>query len=300
MADALLACDWGTTRLRAWILDEHGRVQRGATFELGVGRLQPGEAAQRFESEVRPSLKAPGLPALLCGMVGSELGWRAVPHLACPARLEDLSARRQEVAPKVWIVPGLSCAGLAGVPDVMRGEETQVFGWLTRDVRRARGRQLICHPGTHAKWIVAEDGAVVRFATAMTGELFDLLRRHSVLRSPASPGDLTAFEEGVEVGRSGLLLSAAVFTLRGRVATGQIAPAAAASYLSGILIGAEVAAMPRLMSPSPEPVVLIGAPGLNNAYARALQACGVRAEIHDGEEAACAGLFAIASQAGAV
>lgn len=298
MADRLLACDWGTTRLRAWVLDEQGRVQRGATFDLGVGKLKPGEARCRFEHEVRPRLGADGIPAVLCGMVGSELGWRSTPHIPCPARLEDLRAGRQQAAPGVWIIPGLTCAGLAGGPDVMRGEETQVFGWLALDPGRQRGRHLVCHPGTHAKWILVEDGAIVRFATAMTGELFDLLRRHSVLRSPADPDDLAAFDEGVEVGRSGLLLSAAVFTLRGRMAAGQVSPAGAASYLSGVLIGAEVAAMPRLIHEGAERVTLIGAPQLTQAYARVLRACGVSAEIHDGERAAQAGLHALAPPLG--
>lgn len=298
MADRLLACDWGTTRLRAWVLDDLGRPQRGATFDLGVGRLKPGEAADRFEQEVRPKLAAESLPGILCGMVGSELGWRSTRHIPCPARLKDLWAGRQQAAPDVWIVPGLTCAGLAGGPDVMRGEETQVFGWLARVPERRRARHLICHPGTHAKWILVEEGAIVRFATAMTGELFDLLRHHSVLRSPADPDDLSAFDEGVEVGRSGLLLSAAVFTLRGRMAKGQVAEAAAAAYLSGVLIGAEVAAMPQLIDPAAEHVSLIGAPALTKAYARALQACGVRSQSHDGDVAAQAGLFALADPLG--
>lgn len=293
MVDRLFACDWGTTRLRAWVLDEHGRALRGEKLEIGVGHLAPGEAAARFEKEVRPRLQAEGLPAVLCGMVGSELGWRYTAYLNCPSSLEDLRAGLQPVAPNVWIVPGLTCPGLAGGPDVMRGEETQVFGWLVLRPERRVGRRLICHPGTHTKWIDVEDGVIARFATAMTGEFFDLLRRHSVLRTAEEPEDPVAFVEGVEVGRSGLLLSAAAFTARARRATGELSRGAVASYLSGVLIGAEVAAMPGLIDPAPDEVVVLGARSLAERYVRALQAVGLRAEAHDGEAAAQAGLFAL-------
>jgi 2-dehydro-3-deoxygalactonokinase len=298
MGDLLLACDWGTTRLRAWVLSGDGSVARAASFDLGVGRLKPGEAAERFEREIRPRLQATGLPAILCGMVGSELGWSPTPHLACPATLDDARAAVREVSPGVRIVPGLRCAGLAGTPDVMRGEETQVFGWLEQAPERRRGRHLICHPGTHSKWILVEDGAVVRFATAMTGELFDLLRRHSVLRNEAEPTDGAAFAEGLEVGRSGLLLSAALFTVRGRRALGELSAAQASSYLSGVLIGAEVAAMPGRLWPEAERIVLIGAPPLTGPYAQAMQALGREVATHDGDAAARVGLLALASTPG--
>lgn len=297
MADRLLACDWGTTHLRAWVLDDDGQAVRRAEFDLGVGRLKPGEAAVQFEREVRPRLQAEDLPAVLCGMIGSELGWRATPHLPCPATADDLRCALRAAAPNAWIVPGLACAGLAGSPDVMRGEETQVFGWLAQDPVSQRGRHLICHPGTHAKWIVVEDGAIVRFATAMTGELFDLLHQRSVLRAAEQADDPAAFDEGLEVGRSGLVLSAALFALRGRVATGKLPPEAATSFLSGVLIGAEVAAMPRHLASGADKVVLIGAPALTSLYGKALQAEGCASEAFDGEAAARSGLLMLAPQA---
>lgn len=277
------------------MLSGDGSVARAASFDLGVGHLKPGEAEERFEREIRPRLQATGLPAILCGMVGSELGWSPTPHLRCPATLDDARAAAREVSPGVRIVPGLRCVGLTGAPDVMRGEETQIFGWLEQAPERKRGRHLICHPGTHSKWILVEGGAVVRFATAMTGELFDLLRRHSVLRTEAEPTDAAAFAQGLEVGRSGLLLSAALFTARGRRALGELSAAQASSYLSGVLIGAEVAAMPGRLWPEAERVVLIGSPALTGPYAEAMQALGHDVETHDGDAAARAGLLALAS-----
>jgi 2-dehydro-3-deoxygalactonokinase len=290
----ILACDWGTTRLRAWRLDAEGRVLCSARLELGVSRLQAGEAPERFEREVRPAADGAGLPAVLCGMIGSELGWRPIPHLGRPAGLDELAAGLQQVAPQVWIVPGLRCEGAAGAPDLMRGEETQVIGWLEAAPGRRRGRRLVCHPGTHAKWIVVEDGRMVRFRTVMTGELFELLRRHSILRSDARPDDLAAFDLGVDSAADGGLLSARLFTARTRVAAGQLPARSASAYLSGLLIGAEVAAMPQELAADPaEPLAVIGDLELGRLYQRALQRLGRRSELYDGELAAQRGLLAL-------
>lgn len=292
---ALLACDWGTTNLRAWTLDARGQVIGDRDFPLGVSRLAPGEAARRFAEEVRPGLSAEGLPAVLCGMIGSNLGWTVVPYLDCPAAAEDLRRAMVEVEPGVRIAPGLRCAGIAGAPDVMRGEEVQVFGWLAADAARRRGRQVICHPGTHAKWILIEDGRIVRFVTAMTGELFAVLRQHSVLKSDASPDDEAAFDAGLAAAGDGGGLAARLFTARSRV-VGQGAPAESTpAYLSGLLIGAEAASLPQLLDlPNDAPVALLGDPKLTRWYARALGARGCRVTEHDGEAAAVAGLFALA------
>lgn len=274
----LLACDWGTSRLRAWRLDAEGRVLCRTRRELGVARLAPGEAPQRFEREVRPAVDGEDLPALLCGMIGSELGWRRTAHVDCPAGLDELAAALETVATQVRIVPGLRCAGAGGAPDLMRGEETQVIGWLEAAPEHKRGRRLVCHPGTHAKWVVVEDGRVVRFRTVMTGELFDVLRRHSILKSDAAVEDLAAFDLGVDTAADGGLLSARLFTARTRLAAGQIPPASASAYLSGLLIGAEAAAMPQ---------------ELGRLYQRALQRLGRRSELFDGERAAQRGLLAL-------
>ena len=173
---AFLACDWGTTNLRAWVVGDDGRALSRREFaELGVSRLQPGEAAKRFVEQVRPAMQAETLPAILCGMAGSTLGWAVVPYEDAPVGLERLASRLTRVeapGPAVRIVPGVRSAGVAGAPEVMRGEETQALGWVADDAARRRGRRVLCHPGTHAKWIILEDGEIGRFVTAMTGELY--------------------------------------------------------------------------------------------------------------------------------
>jgi 2-dehydro-3-deoxygalactonokinase len=297
---ALLACDWGTTNLRAWTLDDTGQVVAHKEFALGVSKLAPGEAGQRFQAEVQPGLDAIGLPAILCGMVGSNLGWTTAPYADCPAGLSDLAHCLVSVeAHAAWvrIVPGLRCEGIAGAPDVIRGEETQLLGWVAQDPARAKGRHVVVHPGTHAKWAVIEDGRVVRFVTAMTGELFAVLSKHSVLKSDAPAEDDAAFDEGLAAAGEGDALAARLFTTRARVVGGGKPADGTPSYLSGLLIGAEVAAMPGLLGLSPDTeIALLGDAVLCGLYAKALRRGGVRFETFDGEQAALAGLFALYRQ----
>ena len=295
---AFLACDWGTTNLRAWVVGDDGRALRRSEFaELGVSRLQPGEAAKRFVEQVRPAMQAEELPAILCGMAGSTLGWAVVPYEAAPVGLERLAGRLMRVeapGPAVRIVPGVEAEGVAGAPEVMRGEETQALGWLADDASRGRGRRILCHPGTHAKWIIVEDGEIRRFVTAMTGELFDVLRRHSVLKAESGPADEAAFALGLESAGDGDGLSTRLFTVRTRVVAGGLDPRSAGSYLSGLLIGSEVASAPRLLGlTEPGPVALVGAPKLCALYETALTRRGHAVTRHDGDEAALSGLSAL-------
>jgi 2-dehydro-3-deoxygalactonokinase len=295
-AAELLACDWGTTNLRAWTLDGNGAVVAQQDFPLGVSKLAPGEAARRFESDVRPALDARGLPAVLCGMIGSNLGWTAVPYAACPAGLGDLAKGLTSVADNVRIVPGLRCEGIAGAPDVMRGEETQILGWLAQHPARREGRHLLCHPGTHAKWVLIEEGRIARFVTAMTGELFAVLGQHSLLKSDAPATDDAAFDEGLAAAGQGDALAARLFTARARIVGGKAEARSTPSYLSGLLIGAEVASVPKLLGDLPGHVSLLGDAALCLRYRRALVRTGVAVEAFDGEAAAIAGLFALGTQ----
>jgi 2-dehydro-3-deoxygalactonokinase len=176
----------------------------------------------------------------------------------------------------------------------MRGEETQLFGWLALDPARARGRHVVCHPGTHAKWMVVEEGRLTRFVTAMTGELFAVLRKHSVLRSDAPADDPQAFAEGLAAAGDGGARAARLFTARARVVGGGKPVESTPSYLSGLLIGAEAASAPQLLGVAPDtPVAVLGDAALCGLYRRALEHRGVRCEIFDGEAAAVAGLFAL-------
>jgi len=292
--EAFLACDWGTTNLRAWVVAENGAVLRDRNFPLGVGRLQAGEAARRFADEVRPAMEARGLPAILCGMIGSNLGWRAVPYRPCPADLASLAEGLRQADEQAWIVPGLICDGITAAPDVMRGEETQVLGWVAADPARSQGLQVICHPGTHTKWVIVQDGRIVRFVTAMTGELFSVLGRHSILRHEAAADDDEVFLAGVAAAGDGGGLAARLFSARARVVGGGADPAGTPSYLSGLLIGAEAASLPRLVDlPEGATVHVLGDAALCERYRRVLAMAGIFAEVHDGEAAALSGLAAL-------
>ncbi|HKX65197.1 MAG TPA: 2-dehydro-3-deoxygalactonokinase, partial [Rhizomicrobium sp.] len=176
-----IAGDWGTSRLRLYLCDAGGNVlARGE----GEGASVP-DCAARFAAAVAPWDKAHGiLPAILSGMVGSTIGWREVPYLKCPARPSAIAAAALRFDARdrgIAILPGLTCRGKTGAPDVMRGEETQILGALRLHANLTKGRHLFCLPGTHAKWVSVIDGAVTQFQTALSGELFELLRRHSVL-----------------------------------------------------------------------------------------------------------------------
>jgi 2-dehydro-3-deoxygalactonokinase len=291
----VLAGDWGTTNLRAWLLDETGQVLSVRRFDdFGVSRMPADEAARRFELDVRPALAAETLPAILCGMVGSTLGWAPAPYVDAPIALADLAARMASPTDGVRVAPGVRWRAPGAAGDVMRGEETQLFGWLAGDPDRSVGARLVCQPGTHAKWTVVEDGRLVAFATAMTGELYAVLCAHSVLRGEGPDDDLDAFDEGVDDAGDGSALAARLFGARARV-VGFGAPAATTgAYLSGLLIGADVASTPaRLGLARPATVDLVGEPALTARYARAIARRGGACAVHDGGAAAVAGLWAL-------
>ena len=290
---ALLVCDWGSTHLRAWTLDAAGGVVAHAEFPFGINVIPRGDAPRRFAEDVRPKLQAEGLTALLCGAIGSNVGWRAAPYVDCPTALAELAAGLVEVDAGVWIAPGIRCESPVGL-DVLRGEDIKALGWLGLDPSRAKGRHLICEPGTHPKWLVIEGGRIVRFLSAFTGELYAVLSSASILRSDGQVHDLAVFDAGLAAAGDGDGLLNRIYTARSRVAGAGAPQASTGSYLSGVLIGAETAATPRLLGLEREPVVLLGEDPLRSLYARALARRGVATTPAAGEAAALAGLIAIA------
>ena len=290
---AFIAGDWGTSRLRLYLCDTRGVVlARGE----GEGASVP-DCAGRFAAAVAPWDKAHGaLPAVLGGMVGSTIGWKEVPYLRCPARPQAIagaSLRFEAGGRAIAILPGLSCIGKTGAPDVMRGEETQILGALRLNPALAKGRHLFCMPGTHAKWVLVDDGAVVEFQTALSGELFELLRRHSVLARDGGEVDvnspaLAAALEFVRANADADLLHL-LFSTRARVVTGEMAKSDAASYLSGLVLGKDVATALTLFG-CDGPVQLICTPALAALYGRVLKAYDVESAVIDGDAAALAGL----------
>jgi 2-dehydro-3-deoxygalactonokinase len=212
----------------------------------------------------------------MSGMVGSRQGWVEVPYVQCPAGFDEIAAKLVKVAwadREGWIVPGLSCSDTAGVPDVMRGEETQILGCGVDGT--------ICLPGTHSKWVQVKKARIERFSTSMTGEVYAVLRQHSILGRMMEEGtpDAAAFAEGVaRSGEAGGLLHH-LFGVRTRGLMGDLSAAASASYLSGILIGHE------LRSQDAKQVHLLGAPALAALYQQAAAVLGIETRTLDSDSA---------------
>lgn len=297
----MIALDWGSSQLRAFHLGEGGAVLAQRSSDDGASRLAGGAPA--FEAALQRlagDWLQPGATVLACGMVGSAHGWREAAYLPCPVALDGLHRQLVTVAfagGTLAIVPGLATRGADGAPDVMRGEETQLAGLLHAEPALAADACVVM-PGTHSKWVDLRAGRVQGFATRMTGELYALLREHSVLArlmAPAEAFDGDAFDRGVAIAREagGADLARLLFGLRARGLFGELAPAGAADALSGLLIGAEIAAA----RPGARPLVLVGEPALCGRYARAFAAWGVTPQVHTAPLAA-RGLWAIAHAPG--
>ena len=286
----LVAIDWGTSSLRGALLDASGRVLDERSAPRGILSVPAGEFGTVFESLVGDWMRGPGHPrCLISGMAGSKQGWVEAPYCACPAGLTDIAAKVIPVeTDRIALVPGLSVEH-DGVPDVMRGEEVQIFGAIALTGRRDG---LFVLPGTHNKWARVADGRVTGFRTFMTGEFYALLGTHSILSrtiDTQAPLDEAAFLLGVaQAGNNeGLLHNA--FGARTLSLFGRMGAADLASYLSGLLIGEEL----RTQSLHAKgEVVLIGTPALTRRYELALHASGVASRTL-GAEATWAGLHAL-------
>ena len=283
----LVAVDWGTTSLRGALLDEAGKVLAEKSAPLGILNVPGGDFAGTFAAQFSEWMKEPGSLCLISGMAGSRQGWQEAPYAPCPAGPEELTRRLHWIERgRIAIVPGLSVEQ-GGVPDVMRGEEVQIFGAL-RLTGIADGVFVL--PGTHNKWVTVKGGSVTGFRTYMTGEFYGLLTQHSILSRTTeadAPLDEVAFLDGVKRASNGDGLLHNAFGARALALFERLAPALSASYLSGLLIGEEL----RTQSPARE-VVLIGAPALTARYALALKQSGVATRTL-GAEATWAGLAAV-------
>jgi len=276
-----IVADWGTTRFRGYLLENETILDQVSSNE-GVSALRQGQHRDVFLRQCGHWLKAePDAPVLLVGMVGSREGWVEAPYATCPAGPAEIAKALVPVdlenGRKGYIIPGLFCEPAPGAADVMRGEETLVLGTGIEN-------GLICAAGTHPKWIEMKDGRIARFATYMTGEMYALLREHSMIGRPATePEDPKGFDLGLDaaernsgenrVGPLHLLFSARASVVSGRMNGNLLAP-----YLSGLLTGDEInGALSEFGRPSS--VTILAAPERADLYVHALERHGIKAGI---------------------
>ena len=289
--DRLIAIDWGTSSLRGARLDAQGAALDERASLQGILNVPPGGFEAVFQATFGDWMDSPDTLCLISGMAGSRQGWREASYCPCPSGASDIAAALCWVVPgRVAIVPGLSCER-DGAPDVMRGEETQIFGALDM---LGLADALFVLPGTHSKWAEVRGGRVERFSTAMTGEIYALLRHHSILARtlPSEDGPLNGaeFDAGVQRALRSTSLLQTAFTVRTLALFERSTPEALASYLSGLVIGEELRAQGPL---SGRRVHVIGNDTLTQRYQRALARAGVEG-VAVGAQATWRGLWNIA------
>ncbi|MEO8344931.1 MAG: 2-dehydro-3-deoxygalactonokinase [Betaproteobacteria bacterium] len=297
-ATSLIAIDWGTTSARAYCLDAAGKVVAARCVPLGVLQVQDGCFPEAL-AILLGDWHDVAAPRLACGMVGSRQGWREAPYVDCPAPLASLAAGIVHTDGRALaIVPGVRTRDSNGIPDVMRGEETQLVGAVDEHEERV----LAVLPGTHSKWALVEKGRITDFATYMTGEMYSVLLQHSILGRLAQPAGAepgSAFALGVTRGLGAGGLNHDLFGARTLVLTGELATHDVSDWLSGLLIGREVRNA-RLWAHRQgcdgARVRLVGADALLARYATAMTQAGINVEQAP-TEAAAFGLWRIAQHA---
>lgn len=327
---ALIGVDWGSSNFRAFLMDRNGALLQEIISPQGMLTL----GADGFEpfllQQIAPWLEAGNLPVLMTGMVGSAQGWKDAGYVDCPLPLSamgrTLCAVENVRGLPIAIVPGVRGRSFGGFADVMRGEEVQILGaemLRLEQAATAAGEQeprLLCLPGTHAKWVrvgasaaaVQGETGILDFATCMTGEMFNVLCKHSILGrlipvdadgKVTSPFNAAAFDRGVTTAAAHPNLLHTLFSARSAVVAGSIAGTTGLaaeevhSYLSGVLIGAEMHTVIAEIG-RPAHVTLVGGGNLTSVYQRALELHDIPSVSIDGDSAVRRGLVAIAINAG--
>jgi 2-dehydro-3-deoxygalactonokinase len=301
----MISADWGTTALRLYLLAADGSVLDRRMSQQGLMAVAKDQFAAVLLGHCGDwTHKFGPLPALLSGMVGSRQGWVEAPYVSCPAGLEELATRLTAVAvpgiASVHIVAGVDTTDHDGIPDVMRGEECQIIGALAL-LGLSSGTFIL--PGTHSKWVTVGSGKIISFQTFMTGEIFAALKSHTILgrmmdQAAASQGDEMgdAFAQGIETAAKAKGPGAwlhRLFSVRTLGLMGRLADKDAADYLSGLMIGWEMASV---APNSNDPVVLIGGRTLTKRYLRAAELRNI-ATKEAPEDCVCAGHVQIARAA---
>lgn len=290
---AFIGVDWGNSNARFYLIAEDGKMLDTRSGP-GIGWLDGADAIESacFEAIGEWIAQKPNLLVIMVGAVGSNIGWHMAGYANTPVTLDDivsgmLSFRARGV--DFCVAPGVATTRIDGLPDVMRGEEIQIFGSMIGE------EALICLPGTHSKWVQVSGRAVAAFHSAHIGELLDILGRHSILLNPKRPVAAkpdAAFAEGVGVARASIAgLESLLFTVRSRQIVGTLNPEDADSYLAGLTIGCEIKSALGLYGGSPTAITVIGSPHLTALYASALTCFGAVSHIIDGDAASLSGLI---------
>jgi 2-dehydro-3-deoxygalactonokinase len=296
-----VAVDWGTSNLRAWGIDSAGDVVFAVSSDQGMGKLTRDAYPSVLSALIAPHVGDAAIDVLICGMAGARQGWMEAPYLETPAVFSGFMAGavRPETAGTKFapqILPGI-CQRAAGREDVMRGEETQLLGLMAL---KTGFEGTVIMPGTHSKWVRVADGRITEFATAMTGELYDVLGTRSVLRHSLAGEHMgPATEDGVAEGlAAGLgqpeMLSSTLFRTRAAALLGGRGADWCAGYLSGLLVGSEIGGLRGWLGEAPVP--LIGSARLARLYGAGLARIGLESEAIDATEVTLAGLKAARAQ----
>ena len=310
-APQMIGLDWGTSSLRAFLIGNGGQIlaeRNGPDGIMAVGSdsTDPRRDFSRIaQSTIGDWLTDFGqLPVLASGMIGSTQGIAEAGYLDLPTDLGDLGKHLTTVELDTFdlrIVPGLQkAASETEAPDVIRGEETQLLGLLTPELTEHR---LVVLPGTHTKWVISEGTRIIDFSTSMSGEIFGLLSTSSILARLAEPTEdfrLEAFDWGASIGADDpAALTSSLFSARTWALDGRLLADEVNDYLSGMLIGSEVASQIAPNTESSAPVIICGSTSLTQRYSRALNRLGRETVVAD-PRAAATGLFRIAEHSGLV
>jgi 2-dehydro-3-deoxygalactonokinase len=287
-----IGVDWGNSNARFFLVAEDGSLMAKRSGP-GIGQIAGTEAIETVCFDIISEWLGhdSALSVVMVGAVGSNVGWHLAGYADTPAMLRDVAAGMkmfQARGVNFMVAPGIATIRRDGLPDVMRGEEIQIFGSVTSK------ETLVCLPGTHSKWVQVSGEAITAFHSAHTGELLDILGRHSILLNPKRPVAAkpdAMFVKAVEIARaSSAGFESLLFTVRSQQIAGALKPEEADSYLAGLAIGCEIKSALALYSAPSAAVALVGSPHLTALYAVALSCFGVAAQQINGERASLSGL----------
>jgi 2-dehydro-3-deoxygalactonokinase len=287
MTSRYIAIDWGSTNLRAWLYQDD-RCLESRQSEAGVTRLN-GKSPEAVLAEVTSGWRDSTTPVVMAGMVGSNVGWKVAPYLPVPAHFSAIGEQLTSVGDNMWIVPGL-CVSRDDNHNVMRGEETQLLG-----ARALSPSSVYVMPGTHCKWVLTDGEQIHDFRTVMTGELHHLLLNHSLVGAGLTEqiNAPDAFTAGLERGLASPAVLPQLFEVRASHVLGNLPREEVSEFLSGLLIGAEVASMRDFIARE-QAITIVAGSSLTSRYQQAFSAIGRNVATVAGDTAFQAGIRSIA------